>query len=185
MTTPSERVHREAARVSRRFLMRGFHVARAGNENKLTITHMHNSQFSLANRKQLADMLGSKDGGLRHQAKIRFNEKHRTLRLSFLEEYAEKKGALKLVGQIDTAEKRIEEWKAELSILGFRLDYDDELLLVGGSRNPLDKIIDDRLDKELGTSLDIDARFDSAQIAMMTVASLEDAEKLLKSVSEI
>ena len=185
MTAPSERVHREAARVSRRFLMTGLHVAEAGDEQKLTIITMQNSQFSLANRKQLADMLGSKPNGLRCQALSRFNEKHRTLRLSLLEEYAEKKGGFKLVGQIETAEKRIQEWKAELSTLGFRLDYDGDLSLEGGSRNTLYKIIDDRLDKELGTSQGIDVRFDSAQIAMMTVASLEDAEKLLKSVAEI
>ena len=50
---------------------------------------------------------------------------------------------------------------------------------------PLDKIIDDRIEKQIGTVRAIDDRFDSAQVAMMTVATLEDAEKLLKSVSEV
>jgi len=146
---------------------------------------MNNSQFSLASRKQFADMLGHKQDGLRERARRILAEKRQALYQSLRNEYAEKKGALRLVTQIDAAGKRIAEWKAELSTLGFRIDYDGELMLEGGSRNPLDKIIDGRVDKELGTMEAIDARFDSAQIAMMTVASLEDAEKILKSVSEI
>ena len=68
--------------------------------------------------------------------------------------------------------------------LGFELRYGDLRFTDEGSKR-LTKTIDKRVEKELGTSDAIDARFDSAQIAMMTVASLEDAEKLLKSVSEI
>jgi hypothetical protein len=73
----------------------------------------------------------------------------------------------------------------DINQLGFDYDDDGDLTLQGGSSNPLDKIIDGRIEKELGSPDAIDARFESAQIAMMTVASLEDAEKLLKAVSEI
>jgi hypothetical protein len=145
---------------------------------------MNNSQFSLANRKQLADMLGNQYDGLRYRAKQKFREKQQALFQSVIREFAEKKGALKLTGQIEAAEEKIKAVKAELLQLGFDLD-DGDLTLSRGSANPLDKIIDTRVEKEIGTSDAIDARFDSAQIAMMTVASLEDAEKLLKSVSEI
>jgi hypothetical protein len=60
-----------------------------------------------------------------------------------------------------------------------------DLTLYNAESNPLDKIIDDRIERVIGTCDAIEARIESALIAVMTVASLEDAEKLLKSVSEI
>jgi len=166
------------------FLRSGFHVAEAGDEHKLTTTQMTNSQFSLANRKQLADLLADKYDGLRYKARQRFNRKAEALRISIISELAEKKGALGVVRKIEVAQKSIEDLSAELSDLGFELSYGDLRLRDRGS-NPLNKAIATRVEKEIGTPEAIDARFDSAQIAMMTVASLEDAEKLLKSVSEI
>jgi hypothetical protein len=175
----------EAARASRRSEVGiGVAVAEAGIAVNMK-TMDNKNQFSLANRKQLADVLGTKEGGLRSRAKGRFHERRRSLYESFLNEHAERKGAGRLLKEIQAAKERIEEWEAELSTLGFDLDYSGELELQSGSRNPIDKLIYDRIEKEIGVSEDIDARFDSAQIAMMTIASLEDAEKLLKSVSEI
>ena len=142
------------------------------------------SNFSLANRKQLADMLSNGYGSLRDRTKDRFHDKRRALYNSFLKELAEKKGASKLIGQIEAAESKITELQADLQLLGFEFD-DGDLTLRGGDHNPLDKTLDDRVEKEIGSVRAIDARFDSAQIAMMTVATLEDAEKLLKSVSSI
>jgi large subunit ribosomal protein L29 len=97
---------------------------------------------------------------------------------------AEKKGAAKLAGQIEIAHTKIKELEAELSALDFVIDDDDFTLSVVSSR-PLDKIISDRIEKELGTDDGIEARFTSAQIEMMTVASLEDAERILNSVSAL
>jgi hypothetical protein len=142
------------------------------------------TQFSLANRKQLADMLGNNYDGLRYRTKQKFRIKAQALKDAFIKEYAEKKGATKAVGQIEAAMSKVDELKAELLALGF--DYDDGgLSLRDESSNPLDKIIDGRVTKEIGSEDAIEARFDSAQIAMMTVATLEDADKLLKSVSSI
>jgi hypothetical protein len=143
------------------------------------------SNLSSTSRKELADLLGHKDGSLRNRATARFRDQRRELYAALLNEYAEKKGAAKLAGQIATAEERINEWKAELSTVGFRIDYEGEMVLRESSTNPLDKLIEDRIKKELGTENDIEARFDSVQLALMTVATLEDAEKLLKSVSSI
>lgn len=143
------------------------------------------SNFSLANRKQLADMLDDRYDGLRYKAKQRFRNKVDGLREALILEYAEKKGAAKLASQIDIARGKILELSVDINHLGFDYDSDGDLTLNGGSSNPLDKIIDGRIEKEIGTCDAIEARFESAQIAMMTVASLEDAEKLLKSVSEI
>lgn len=142
------------------------------------------SNLSLANRKQLADMLGNQYDGLRYKAMQKFRNQRENLETALIKEYAEKKGAAKLAGQIEIAHTKIKELEAELSALDFVIDDDDFTLSVVSSR-PLDKIISDRIEKELGTDDGIEARFTSAQIEMMTVASLEDAEKILNSVSAL
>jgi hypothetical protein len=143
------------------------------------------SPFSLANRKQFADMLADRPNSLRQRARERFNAKRHELYESLLREYADKKGAPTIMRQIVSAKEEIELLKSGLNRLGFDLDYEDDLRLHGGSSNPIDKLIDKRIEKELGVYADIDARFDSVAMAMMTVATLEDAQKLLKSVSDV
>jgi hypothetical protein len=163
----------------------GLIVAEAGKHKSITKTMTNNSQFSLANRKQLADMLSDKYEGLRYKAKQRFNRRRTELYDSFLKELAKGKGALVVYQKIDDAKDRIEELKTELSGLGFKVGYNGDLELNNEGTSLHDKTLDARVEKEIGTVDDIDARFDSTQVAMMTVASLEDAEKLMKSVSDI
>lgn len=146
---------------------------------------MNNSQFSLANRKQLADMLGSDYHSLRTRAKGRLQEKRTEFFNSLVKEFAEKKGALKVKAQIDATKEKLKEQQQELTLLGFYFYDDGDLRLTGDAGTSLTKTINGRVDKEVGTLDAVDARFNSVQLAMMTVASLEDAEKLLKSVSEI
>jgi len=104
----------------------------------------------------------------------------RHLNSPIVEEFAEKKGALKLADQIRAGREKIKEQEEELSLLGFHLDSDDDVVLDYKNGQLLRKTITARLDKDLGTEDDIDARFDSAKLAMLTVASLEDAEKLIE-----
>jgi hypothetical protein len=159
-------------------------VAEAGERRNKSTKEMNNSQFSLANRKQLADLLDNRYDGLRYRAREKRATRANALRKSLIEEYGEKKGATAVARQIEASNRKIQELSIELKQLGF--EYDESgLQLFDDRSNPLDDIIDKRVEKEMGSRADIDARFDSAQIAMMTVASLEDAEKLLKSVSEI
>jgi gamma-glutamyl phosphate reductase len=106
------------------------------------------------------------------------------LRDARLKEHADKAGATPLLKQIDVAERKINELTAELKQLGFYLDATDGLSLYGDA-NPLDKIIDAEIKKAVGTERDIDARFDAAQVAMMTVATLQDAHAFLESVQKI
>jgi hypothetical protein len=160
-------------------------VAKAGErQHQNNKTMKTDSNLSLANRKQLADMLGNQYDGLRYKAMQKFRNQRENLETALIKEYAEKKGAAKLAGQIEIAHTKIKELEAELSALDFVIDDDDFTLSVVSSR-PLDKIISDRIEKELGTDDGIEARFTSAQIEMMTVASLEDAEKILNSVSAL
>lgn len=143
------------------------------------------SNLSLANRKQLADMLGNDYHGLRSRVKDKLREKRQDLADSLEKEFAEKKGALKVITQINATREKLKEQDRDLALLGYELDSDGDLCLTGDAGRIIRKTIDAQLDKELGTLDDVDARFDSTQVAMMTVATLEDAEKLLKSVSSV
>jgi hypothetical protein len=143
---------------------------------------MNNSNLSLANRKQLADMLNDRYDGLRYKAKQKFKQKASELRKALIDEYAEKKGASAVVRQIDAANKKLQELNLELKQLGFEVCY-GSLRLFDENSNPLDDAIDKRVEKDLGCLADIDARFDSAQLAMMTVPTLEEARKLFESVA--
>lgn len=158
-------------------------MRRQGVDKSLTKS-MNNSNLSLANRKQLADMLNDRYDGIRYRAKQQWKEKARELRHALIEEYAEKKGASAVVRQIEAANKKLQELSLELKQLGFEVDR-GSLGLFDERSNPLDDIIDKRVEKDLGSLADIDARFESAQLAMMTVPTLEDARKLLESVANV
>ena len=131
----------------------------------------NNSNFTLANRKHLADMLDPGYHSLRERAKDHLKRKRSSLAQTIIREFAEKKGVLKVKVQIDATRERLNEQERELTQLGFDFDSDGDMSLVGSAGDPLRKILD--------------ARFDSLQVAMMTVPTLEDADKLLKSVSEV
>ena len=160
-------------------------VAEAGERHNKTKTMKTDSNLSLANRKQLADMLDTGYQSLRDRVKNQLREKRDTLAKSLIRDFAKKKGALKIKAQVDLTRERLNEQERDLSQMGFYFDSDGDVRLTGSAGAALSKIVDDRLDKELGTLEAIDARFNSLQVAMMTVPTLEDAEKLFKSVSEI
>jgi hypothetical protein len=179
--------NREAAIASRRFLFeQDATCAEAGKRNTLTPKTMNtNSNLSLANRKQLADMLADDYHGLRSKAKAKHRKKTDQLFESLKLDYVEKPAVSKVIDQINILEATLKQRNKELASLGFELQRDGDLYFTDDTGDSLRKSIHERVAKEMGTFEDIDARFDEAQIAMMTVASLEDAEKLLKSVTTI
>lgn len=144
---------------------------------------MNTSNLSLANRKQLADVLGTRHEGLCRKALEAFGYKRDRLYSQIKNEFIKQRKADKTVEMIEQAEQNADELRAELLPLGFSLDSDHSLCVV--RHGALERLIDDRIEKEIGTESDILARFDSARVAMMTVATLEDADKILKSVSAI
>lgn len=167
----SERNHRETG---------------AGGRQTLTTKTMSNtSQLSLANRKQLADLLADKYDSLRSTIKHKWDDKHDSLYETYLREHAEKKGVLPILKQVDDAQRKWNQLTLELKQLGFELRDDGSLRLSHSDADPIDKVIEAKIQKEIGTRRDIDARFDSAHLAMMTVETLQDAQKLLKSVQEV
>jgi len=181
----------EAARFnSRRLLMeRDATVAKAGErQTKTTITMNTNTQLTVANRKQLTDFVGNSDyNSLRSRTKNKLNEKRDALRESLVVKFAKEKGAFQVLAHIKGARKKLKEQEDALTELGFVFydDDDNDVRLIGDAGEILRNLIDSEVDKELGTVNDLIARFDDVQLAMMTVASLEEADKLLKSVSSI
>ena len=161
-------------------------VMGVGGRQPLTTKTMSNtSQLSLANRKQLADLLTDKYESLRSKIKQKWDAKHDALYETFVRDHAEKKSALPVLKQIDDAQRKWNQLTLELKQLGFELRDDGSLRLCYEDTNPTDKVIESRIEKEIGSRRDIDARFDSAHLAMMTVETLQDAQKLLKSVQEV
>jgi hypothetical protein len=130
-------------------------------------------------------MLGNKPDSMREKAKQRFREKREALYDSLFNEYARQRGAFKIMEQIDLAEQNIEERKRALAAIGFHIGNYDDRLHLDDKDTVVEDLIEKKVVKELGREHDIDARFDSVQIAIMTVATPEEAEKLMKSVSEL
>ena len=96
---------------------------------------MNTNQFSLANRKQLADVVGNSDyNGLRTRVKRTLVEKRDALRESLIKQYAEKKGAFKALALITAAKEKLKEQEKDLARLGF-IFYDgddDDVRIAGG-----------------------------------------------------
>jgi gamma-glutamyl phosphate reductase len=137
------------------------------------------TQFSLANRKQLADML-KPYSELRSNARKRWQQKREIIVNAFTNEAAEKNGAAKLVPHINAADKHLKELRANLEALGFGLGSDG--LFIHDDATALDAALGKRITKEIGQSEEIDRLFDEAQLAMMTASNLEEARKLLQSL---
>lgn len=141
------------------------------------------SQFSLANRKHFADLLADRPASLRQRARERFNERHKELYDRYFQESAERNGAFKIYDQITELKSKLVSLEAHLAELGFDLDYSGDLEVNSDNGGKLiDDVIEKRIEKEIGVSRDIDARFDSVAMAVMTVATLTEAQELLKSV---
>jgi hypothetical protein len=144
------------------------------------------SQFSLANRKHFADLLNDKPSSLRQRARDRFDAQHQQLYEKLFLESAEKNGATVIHDQINEAKEKISELKSRLNELGFRLDYEGDLETNTAALGLLiDDLIEKRIAKDIGIARDIDARFDSVTMAVMTATSLQEAQQLLKSVQEL
>jgi hypothetical protein len=134
-------------------------------------------QFSLANRKQLADML-NRYSEFRSGARCRWQEKRTKIVDAFVKDTAEKSGADKMVSHIETAEKHLRDLRTKLEGLGFGCGSNG--LFLHDDANALDAALEKRITKEIGRSEDIDRLFDETQLTIMTVGTLEEARNLLK-----
>lgn len=157
----------------------------AGDGAQIHTKTMKDSNLSLASRKQLADLLNDRYDGIRSRAKQRYRIRRDNLHDSLIKQLAEKKGAYAIYEKIVDAQDEVKKLKASLGGLGFTISHANDISLNDNGTFLHGETIDARIEKEIGTQDDIDARFESTQLALMTVATLEDAEKLLKAVSEI
>ncbi len=186
--TISHRVRKdicEAARVnSRRFLMeRSATVAVAGERINNTKSMNTPSTLSLAYRKQLADLL-KKYGALREKANTVYQSKYSEVEQSLLNDYVEEKLGTQLMSEIAEMQVELDSLKASLSTIG--LELEGKILTIGWSSPvSLSQRFREQIERQIGKRSDIEARFENAHLAMMTVPALEDAKKILDSVSDL
>ena len=111
---------------------------------------MNTNQFSLANRKQLAEVLGNQYDGPRRRAVQKFRLQREDLQKTLVKEYAEKRGVAKLVSLLEIAQQKCEDLRGDISKANFCVHSDGTIDVV--SHSALDKIIDDRIEKEIGSA---------------------------------
>jgi hypothetical protein len=142
-----------------------------------------NSQLTLANRKQLADMLADKYESLRYRTKANFRQKVHDLRNRLINEMADKHGVTKLKEELADVQSEASQLEMHIMDKGFRISDGELDFSVRGTA--LHHSVEKQIEKELGTTEAIDARFDSAMIAIMTVPTLADAEKIMQSLQNM
>ena len=175
----------EAARFnSRRFLMeRSATVAEAGERINNTKSMNTPSTLSLAYRKQLADLL-KKYGALREKANTVYQSKYGEVEQSLLNDYAEEKLGAQLMSEIAAVQVELDSLKESLSTIGLELEG-KTLTIAWSSPGSLSQRFQEQIERQIGKRGDIEARFENAYLAMMTVPALEDAKKILDSVSDL
>ena len=75
----------------------------------------------------------------------------------------------------------MEELETTLEKLGFGLNSDYEFFLHNDSS--LHEVVDKRIAEHIGSWDDVNLTFDELRVAMMTVETLADAQKLLQSAN--
>ncbi len=186
--TISHRVRTEICEVarfnSRRFLMeRRATVAEAGERINNTKSMNTPSTLSLAYRKQLADLL-KKYGTLREKANTVYQSKYSEVEQSLLNDYAEEKLGAQLMSEIAAMQVEVDSLKESLSTIGLELEG-KTLTIAWSSPGSLSQRFQEQIERQIGKRSDIEARFENAYLAMMTVPALEDAKKILDSVSDL
>jgi len=173
-----------ASESLRRFLIVGrITVAKAGKRTTLTTITMNNtSTFSSANRKQLADLL-KKYGTMRDRAYDNYHSKYQDIQQSVLSDYAEEQKGVQLVSEIAAAQEELDSLKESLSGIGLELDG-KALSISWSAPKSLNERIEQQIERSIGKKSDIDTRFDKAQVAILTASTLEDAQQIMKSVSD-
>ena len=141
------------------------------------------STLSLAYRKQLADLL-KKYGTLREKANTVYQSKYCEVEQSLLNDYAEEKLGAQLMSEIAAMQVEVDSLKESLSTIGLELEG-KTLTIAWSSPGSLSQRFQEQIERQIGKRGDIEARFENAYLAMMTVPALEDAKKILDSVSDL
>jgi hypothetical protein len=178
---------REAASQRlRRHVMSVRIIANGAGKRQQIITKSMNqtSNLSLANRKQLTDLLADKYEGLRYKAKQRYNQQAEILRRQFINEYAKKEEAGTLLKDITTLQAQLDSKQALLRVKGLEVRA-GAFQLHSDAPDSVDELLDKQVEEKIGTRGDIDTRFDDAQVRMMTIGTLEEARKLIETLMNV
>ncbi len=148
---------------------------------------MNEATLTTPQRKALVDMLAMDDWKdcLWRSAKKQYEETRNSKKLALVRQTA-KKEITDLIDSILSGRERksaiedeLNDFERRLSKLGFSLDDEGEMSI--NSSSPLRKVIDKRLDDELGTTDEVlTRRFEAAKFKLWTVPTAEEAERILE-----
>jgi hypothetical protein len=155
------------------------------------------TQLTQPQRKALVDMLGmGYSDVIWSRARSKYEEIRSDLFDSFIREAAEKNQStqdiIATIFRLKAAERKVEtilqnakvdlaEAQGKLKAFGFRLSDGGNLSLSSDCPDALKQSIDKRVDKELGTREQVlEIPFEIARLKLLTVATSEEAEKLVE-----
>jgi hypothetical protein len=158
-----------------------FEITGAGAGKALN--YMNHSNFSAAARKEAIRQL-KHNGTMYHQAMTKHWQKERALTQILLDEHARLAVGNQLMDELVVVEEQLDSLKSRVSEKGFDID-DDRISLSRFAPDGLDDIIQQEVERRIGTSSSIHERFDNARMAMLTVQNFDDADKVMKSIREL
>lgn len=139
------------------------------------------ANLSLANRKQLADMLGSGTNSLRQRAKSAYANRHRIVRQHCIDEYAKEQKVGPLLAEIEEIKAKLDARETVLAAKGLEID-DGKFDTNYRTPDSVKEFIENGVHAKIGTEGDIDKRFDEAQVKLMTIGTLDEARELIESL---
>src|ERR1700689_2855102 len=154
-------------------------------------------QLTQPQRKALLEMLSTGyNGEIWSRARSKYDEIRSSLKNSYVREFAEKSPAVKslaasiirLRGEVNKVETMLQTAKVDLvatkdklKAYGLDLSSSDEFELRYDAPDQLSESIDKRINKELGTKEQVlTLPFETARLKLLTVASSEEAEKIVE-----
>jgi hypothetical protein len=153
-----------------------------------------NNQITIPHRKELVKMLEhipwSDTPNLRKQVLTRWEESTLEYRTALIAEIAEKRGVSKLAAQVADTKSKISKLKEDLETIettleskGFEISESGHLSFSDDAPDNLVESVKRAIAKEHGSEEEIETKFDDAITKLWLVPTLDEATKLIESLS--
>lgn len=126
-------------------------------------------------------MLGHGPSSLRQRAKNAYSERHQIVRQHFIDEYAKEQKVGPLLAEIDELKAKLDARETILASKGLEID-DGKFDTNYRTPDSVTELIEKNVRGQIGTVGNIDKRFDDAQVALMTIGTLDEARQLIESL---
>lgn len=144
--------------------------------------------LSLPQRKALVAMLEQKDWSecLWRRIKRKHEAARESVMAGFVKQLATEKGADKLLTEVTLLQTKLRKAEDDLTLAGFRVDSHGRFALGDAAPDSWSEQIENRVDKELGISLDnLSERFETAALKLWTVETAEQAHQIVEELQSI